>query len=154
MQGQRPQTHPFGRTATGISSQWGFGYEIIRNMNLMCDSISYEYFLSHKRDKPETWHRLSHLIVFWTERDMVVCIHLCCRSHWPRVLRREYVAAGLLGLRVRISPWAWMSASCECCVLSVRALCDGPITLPEESYWVWDVWVWYRSLDNEAAPAH
>jgi hypothetical protein len=27
--------------------------------------------------------------------------------------------------------------SCECCVLSGRGLCDGPITGPEESYLVW-----------------
>jgi len=29
---------------------------------------------------------------------------------------------------------AWMSVSCECRVLSGRALCDELITLPEESY--------------------
>jgi hypothetical protein len=27
-----------------------------------------------------------------------------------------------------------MSVSCECCVLSGRCLCVGPITRPEESY--------------------
>jgi len=27
-----------------------------------------------------------------------------------------------------------MSVCCECCVLSGRCLCDGPITRPEESY--------------------
>jgi hypothetical protein len=27
-----------------------------------------------------------------------------------------------------------MSVSCECCVLSGRGLCDGPIRQPEESY--------------------
>jgi hypothetical protein len=36
-----------------------------------------------------------------------------------------------------LSPAAWMSVSCECCVLSGRGLCDGPITRPEESYRVW-----------------
>jgi hypothetical protein len=29
---------------------------------------------------------------------------------------------------------AWMSVSFECCMLSGRGLCDGPITRPEESY--------------------
>jgi hypothetical protein len=33
------------------------------------------------------------------------------------VLRRESAAARLLGLRVRIPPGAWMSVSCECCML-------------------------------------
>jgi len=46
-------------------------------------------------------------------------------------------AVRLLGLRVRIPPGAWMSVSCECCVLSDRGLCDGSITRPEESYRVW-----------------
>ena len=31
----------------------------------------------------------------------------------------------------------WMSVSCECCVLSGRDLCDGPITLIEDSYRLW-----------------
>ena len=32
-----------------------------------------------------------------------------------------------------------MSVCCECCVLSGRGLCDGPITRPEESYRLWRV---------------
>jgi hypothetical protein len=32
-----------------------------------------------------------------------------------------------------------MSVSCECCVLSGRGLCDGPITRPEESYRLWSI---------------
>jgi hypothetical protein len=47
-------------------------------------------------------------------------------------------AVRLLGLWVRIPPGAWMSVSCECCVLSGRGLCDGPVTRLEESYRV--VW--------------
>ena len=61
------------------------------------------------------------------------------RSRWPRGLRRESVAARLLGLRVRIPSGAWMSVCCECCVLSGRGLCDGLITRPEESYRLWCV---------------
>jgi hypothetical protein len=32
-----------------------------------------------------------------------------------------------------------MFVCCECCVLSVRGLCDGLITRPEESYRLWCV---------------
>jgi hypothetical protein len=38
-----------------------------------------------------------------------------------------------------------MSVCCECCVLSGRGICVGPITRPEESYRVWCV------CDREAA---
>jgi hypothetical protein len=61
------------------------------------------------------------------------------RSQWPCDLRRRSTAAHLLGLWVRIPPGAWMSVSCECCVLSGRGLCDGLIIRPEESYRVWCV---------------
>ena len=65
-------------------------------------------------------------------------------------LRRGWSsAARLLGLRVRIPPWAWMSVCCESCVLSSRGLCVGLITRPEQSYRVWCVWVWSWSLCNE-----
>ena len=61
------------------------------------------------------------------------------RSQWPRGLRRRSAAARLLRLWVRIPPEAWMFVCCECCVLSSRGLCDGLITRPEESYWLWRV---------------
>jgi hypothetical protein len=47
---------------------------------------------------------------------------------------RRSAAARFLGLRVRITPGAWMSVCCECCVLSGRGLCDGLITRLGESY--------------------
>jgi hypothetical protein len=44
---------------------------------------------------------------------------------------------------------AWMSISCECCVLSDRSLCVGLIIRPEESYRVWCFrWVWSRSPER------
>ena len=61
------------------------------------------------------------------------------RSRWPRGLRCRSAAARLLVLWVRISPGAWMSVCCECCVLLGRGLCDGLITRPEESYRLWCV---------------
>jgi hypothetical protein len=55
-------------------------------------------------------------------------------SRWPSRLWRRSAATRLLGLRVRIPPGAWMSVSCECCVLSGRGHCEGPTTRREESY--------------------
>jgi hypothetical protein len=57
----------------------------------------------------------------------------------PRGLRRGFAAARLLAFRVNIPSGAWMSVSCDCCVLSGRVLCEGLITRPEESYRVWCV---------------
>jgi len=42
-------------------------------------------------------------------------------------------------LWVRIPPGAWMFVCCECCVLSGRGLCEGLITRPGESCWLWRV---------------
>jgi hypothetical protein len=55
------------------------------------------------------------------------------RSQWPRGLWGGSAAVHLLGLRIRIPLYAWMSVCCECCVLSGRVLCYGPISRPEES---------------------
>ena len=60
-------------------------------------------------------------------------MHTNCRSQWPRGLRRGSTAARLLGLWVRIPPWAWMFVCVECCVLSGKGLCDWLITRPEKS---------------------
>jgi hypothetical protein len=80
--------------------------------------------------------------------------HQHCRSQWTHGIRRGFLAAPSLELWVRIPPWAWMSVSCECCVLSGRGLCDGPITRSKESYWLCCVWVWSWRVDNEEALAH
>jgi hypothetical protein len=52
------------------------------------------------------------------------------RSQRLRGLRRGSAATGLLGLRVRIPPEAWISVFYENCVLSGKGLCDEPITSP------------------------
>ena len=54
-------------------------------------------------------------------------------------LRRRSSASRLLRLWVRMPPVAWMSVSCECCVLSGRCLCDELITRLQEYYRVWCV---------------
>jgi hypothetical protein len=61
------------------------------------------------------------------------------RSRWSRHLRPRSAAACLMDFRVRIPPESWLSASCECHMLSARGLCDRPITLPEVSYQMWFV---------------
>jgi hypothetical protein len=76
------------------------------------------------------------------------------RSKWPLGLRNGSAVAGFLRLWVRITPGAWMSLSCGCCVLSGMGLCVGLITRPKESYRVWCVWVWSRILDTEEALTH
>jgi hypothetical protein len=56
-----------------------------------------------------------------------------------RCLRLGSEFTRLLGLPVRIPSGTWLAVSCECCVLSGRLLCVGPITQREESYLVWCV---------------
>ena len=74
-------------------------------------------------------------------------------GEWPFRLRRRYAAACLLGSRVRTPLREWMMfVSCVGCVLSGSGLCDGPITRPEESYWVCVFGcVWSKNLNNETA---
>ena len=63
-------------------------------------------------------------------------------SYWTSIAGpSDRAAARLLRSWVRISPSAWMFVCCECCVLSGRGLCDELITRPEESYWLWCVFV-------------
>jgi hypothetical protein len=73
-------------------------------------------------------------------------------KHWPRGLRCGFVAACLLGLRVRNPPGAWMSVCFECCVLSGRGLCDGLIARPEESYRLWCVVVFELGSSRTTRP--
>jgi hypothetical protein len=54
-------------------------------------------------------------------------------------LRRGSVADRFLGFPFRIPLAAWMSVSCECCVLSGRGLCHEPIPRAEGSYRIWCV---------------
>ena len=74
-----------------------------------------------------------------------VCYIIChsyeynCKWQWSSGLRRGSVAACLLILRVQIPPKAWMSVSCECCLLSSRVLCIRLISHLEESYRMWHV---------------
>jgi hypothetical protein len=64
-----------------------------------------------------------------------VCVLIPVAS-WPKALAW---ATHLLGLWVPILQGAWMSVSCQCCVLSGRDLCARMITYPQKSYRVWCV---------------
>jgi hypothetical protein len=64
-------------------------------------------------------------------------INMVDRSEWARSLRRGFAITRLLGLRVQISPCAWMF--CEYCVLSGEGLWIRLISCPEESYRLWCV---------------
>ena len=74
------------------------------------------------------------------------------RSRWPRGLSPGSVAACLQGLWVRTPPRAWMSACCECCVLSGRFCCVR-VSLVQRSPTECGVYnrVWSWHLDNREA---
>jgi hypothetical protein len=91
---------------------------------------------------------------YWCMTRTTTALHEDRHSKWPRGLRHEFTVARLLGLLVRSPPTTLMSVSCECYLLSGRCLCFGLITRPEESYRLWCVWEWWRSLDNEEALTH
>jgi len=67
------------------------------------------------------------------------CVRLYIYLYIHALLYTELAAARLLRSWVRITPAAWMSVCCECCVLSGRGLCDELIIRPEESYQLWCV---------------
>ena len=53
---------------------------------------------------------------------------------------KAWVCGGTLaGIVVSNPAGAWMSLSCDCCVLSGRDLCEELITRPEESHRLWCV---------------
>jgi hypothetical protein len=73
--------------------------------------------------------------------DAVVDIEtsVCLRgSYIWRSGRRRSAAARLPGI-AGSNLAGGMDVSCECCELSDRGLCNGPILRPEEAYQVWYV---------------
>jgi hypothetical protein len=91
---------------------------------------------------PNNWKSLfcfKYLSVHKSSLHFKLVQEVICWSQWPCSLRRGSSAARLLVSWVRIPQAAWMSVSCECCVLSGRGLCDGLVPRPEESYRVWCV---------------
>jgi hypothetical protein len=66
---------------------------------------------------------------------------------WSKAWVFNRLLAGIAGTN---PAEAWVSVSCECCVLSGRVLGYGPIPRPEEFYRMWCVWVWSRNFNSEA----
>ena len=50
---------------------------------------------------------------------------------------KAWVCSGSPARIAGSNPAGGMDVCCECCVLSGRVLCDGPIPRPEESYRLW-----------------
>jgi hypothetical protein len=77
--------------------------------------------------------------------NFVFCAN--CRPQWLRGLRNGSASCWDCGFKSR------RGHGCPVCsdsqVLLGRGLWVSPITFPEESYWLWCVWVWSGSLDNE-----
>ena len=73
------------------------------------------------------------------------------RSQQPSNPRRMSAAVSLLRSWVRIPPGG-MDVCCDCCVLSVRGLCDELITRPEESYRLWCVVVFDLETSRMRGP--
>jgi hypothetical protein len=73
-----------------------------------------------------------------------LCIYTVILKPIPVATRsKAWVCGSSLAGIARSNPnGEWMSASCDCCVLSGRGLCVGLITRPEQSYRVWCVLVW------------
>jgi hypothetical protein len=71
-------------------------------------------------------------------RRFALLAYSCCRSQWPRGLRRRSAAERLRGSWVRIPAGAWMFVLYSV-LLSRRSLCDGLIPRPEDFYRLWCV---------------
>jgi len=104
--------------------------------------------------EPAVWHKHPLPCTLWVRMLLqeilsaaflflhtLINTSISCRSQWPCGLMRSSAAARLLRSWVWIPPGAWMFVCCECCVLSGRGLCDELITRPEESYWLWCVFM-------------
>jgi len=79
-----------------------------------CNFLAFCYFLPLTALTFKHHHPEHSKTIFRSQTLFISHTILIRRSQWPRGLRRGSAAARLLGLRVRISPRAWMPVSCEC----------------------------------------
>ena len=86
----------------------------------------------------EHWNS-KHIIQYQKAFNFIsICVgkFLHSRAQWPNGFKARVCGRPLSGNAGSNPAEALMSVSCECCVLSGRGLCDGPIPRPEESYWL------------------
>jgi len=82
-----------------------------------------------------------------------VQISSCFLCQWPRGIRRGSAGVGLLGLWFQ-SHWKHVFLSLESVVFCQVEVFRRADHSSRESYRLYFVWVWQRSLDNEQALAH
>ena len=58
----------------------------------------------------------------YTSVQIILIKPLLSGSQWPSSVMQRSASDRLLGLRVSIPPGAWMSVSCEYCVMSGKSL--------------------------------
>lgn len=114
---------------------------VYESLSLWCNTVSlgqervHRTFTTQRKAAAENCI-MSRFIIY---RNILRHIeYLSCRPGWLQGLRRGSEAAGSLGLWLQILPGARKSVSCgQCCMFSVRGLCERLISHPEESYQVW-----------------
>jgi len=114
-----------------------YGHNENLNAEISVASVPFEPLIPVAHDsacRPTLQHR-RHVFLIKSEHETLKIRHMSPkflhiyhsqranngRSHWPCGLRRVSAAARLLGLRVRIPPWAWVSV--VCCEVEVSATC-------------------------------
>jgi hypothetical protein len=126
------------------------GTETVRLVEFLISGFSFLKFWKHDKIKWDenvlstvraTKVMQDLFVIFvWLHSSVFACfcclVLEVCRSRWPRGLRRRSAAALLLGSRVWIPLRAWVFVSCVYVLLPCvgRGLCEGLITLTEESY--------------------
>jgi hypothetical protein len=71
-------------------------------------------------------------------------------AEWSRTWR--VCGRSLAGIAGSNPAGGWMSVSCECCLLSGKGLCDGPIPRPEESFFLWCVIMCDQEISSTRRP--
>ena len=114
-----------------------YGHNENLNAEISVASVPFEPLtpVAHDSARRPTLQHRSHVFLIKSEHETLKIRHMSPkflhiyhsqranngRSHWPCGLRRVSAAARLLGLRVRIPPWAWVSV--VCCEVEVSATC-------------------------------